>query len=45
MGLTVGSWEIIIALILICCNAFIKRQRPEVLGLLTASITGIGIDI
>ncbi|MGG3801407.1 YczE/YyaS/YitT family protein [Metabacillus fastidiosus] len=45
VGLTVGSWEIIIALILICCNSFFKKQRPEVLGLLTAFITGIGIDM
>lgn len=45
VGLTVGSWEIIIALILICCNSFLTRQRPEVLGLLTALITGIGIDM
>ncbi|KXZ23609.1 hypothetical protein AXI59_08470 [Bacillus nakamurai] len=44
-GLTVGSWEIIIAFILICCNSFLKRQRPEVLGMLTAFITGIGIDM
>jgi len=45
MGLTVGSWEVIIALILICSNSFLKRQRPEVWGLLTVFITGIGIDI
>ncbi|WP_046180261.1 YczE/YyaS/YitT family protein [Domibacillus tundrae] len=45
VGLTVGSWEIIIALILICCNSFLKRQRPEVLGLLTAFIAGTGIDM
>lgn len=45
VGLTVGSWEIIIALILICCNSLLKRQRPEVLGFLTALITGIGIDM
>lgn len=45
VGLTVGSWEIIIALILIGCNSFLKRQRPEVLGFLTAVITGIGIDM
>ncbi|WP_221563271.1 YitT family protein [Alkalihalobacillus sp. TS-13] len=44
-GLTVGSWEIIIALILIGCNSFLKRQKPEVLGLLTAFITGISIDM
>lgn len=45
VGLTVGSWEIIIALILICCNSFLERKRPEFLGLLTAFITGIGIDM
>jgi uncharacterized protein len=45
VGLTVGSWEIIIAFILIGCNSFLKRQRPEVSGLLTAFITGIGIDM
>jgi uncharacterized protein len=45
VGLTVGSWEIIIALLLIGCNSLLTRQRPEVLGLLTAVITGIGIDM
>ncbi|MFJ5760501.1 YitT family protein [Neobacillus sp. NPDC093182] len=45
VGLTVGSWEIIIAFILIGCNSFLKRERPEVLGLLTAFVTGIGIDM
>nr|WP_106785052.1 YitT family protein [Lysinibacillus timonensis] len=45
VGLTVGSWEIIIALLLICINSLLKRNRPEVLGLLTAFITGIGIDL
>lgn len=45
VGLTVGSWEIIIALLLICCNSILKRHRPEIIGLLTAFITGIGIDV
>lgn len=45
MGLTVGSWEIIIAIILIGCNSLLKRQAPEVLGLLTAFIMGNGIDM
>lgn len=45
VGLSVGSWEIIIALILICINSLLKRQRPELLGLLTAVITGISIDM
>ena len=45
VGFTVGTWEIIIALILIGCNSLLKRQKPEVLGLLTAFITGISIDM
>ncbi|PAF32589.1 YitT family protein [Paenibacillus sp. 7516] len=45
VGLSVGSWEIIIALLLLCCNSLILRRKPEVLGLLTALVTGIGIDI
>ncbi|RTQ88093.1 YczE/YyaS/YitT family protein [Lysinibacillus telephonicus] len=45
VGLTVGSWEIIIALILICINSILRRQRPELLGVLTAIITGISIDM
>lgn len=44
VGLTVGSWEVIVAAILIGCNALLKRQRPEMLGLVTAIIVGIGID-
>lgn len=44
-GLTVGSWEIIIAFLLICCNSMLKRQRPEFSGMITALITGIGIDM
>lgn len=45
VGLTVGSWEIIIAFLLICFNSLLKRSRPEFLGLITAFITGIGIDL
>ncbi len=45
VGLTVGSWEIIIAFIMIFCNSFLKKQRPEFLGLQTALITGLGKDI
>ncbi|WP_416515792.1 YczE/YyaS/YitT family protein [Bacillus velezensis] len=44
-GLTVGSWEIIIAFLLICCNSMLKRQIPEFSGMITAFITGIGIDM
>lgn len=45
VGFTVGSWEVIIALIIVGCNSLLLKQRPEVLGLLTALITGIGIDM
>ena len=45
VGLTVGSWEIIIALLLMVCNSLLTRQRPEILGLVTSFITGIGIDL
>ncbi|MFB7138722.1 YitT family protein [Gottfriedia sp. NPDC056225] len=45
VGLTVGSWEIIIALLLICLNSILKRKRPEFLGLITAFITGASIDM
>ncbi|KGR76287.1 YczE/YyaS/YitT family protein [Ureibacillus sinduriensis] len=45
VGLTVGSWEIIIAVILIGCNALLRRDKPELSGLMTAFITGIGIDL
>jgi len=45
VGLTVGSWEIILAIILIGCNAILAKQKPEFLGFITAFITGIGIDM
>ncbi|MGG7620762.1 YczE/YyaS/YitT family protein [Bacillus coreaensis] len=45
VGLTVGSWEILIALLLIGCNSILKREKPEILGLVTAFITGIAIDM
>ena len=44
VGLTVGSWEIIVALVIILLIAVLKRQRPVFIGLLTAVVTGIGID-
>ncbi|WP_046215550.1 YczE/YyaS/YitT family protein [Paenibacillus wulumuqiensis] len=45
VGLTVGSWEIIIALMLIGLNAVVQRQKPEWLGMITALLTGAGIDM
>ncbi|SDM50618.1 hypothetical protein SAMN04488137_0469 [Fictibacillus solisalsi] len=44
IGLTVGSWEIIIALGMMGLNGVLLRQRPEFLALGTAVITGAGID-
>ncbi|TDQ42997.1 YczE/YyaS/YitT family protein [Aureibacillus halotolerans] len=45
VGLTPGSWEVIIALLLIGLNAFLSKQRPEFLALVTALITGVFIDL
>lgn len=45
VGFTVGSWEIIIAIILLLCNSLLIKKRPEYLGLVTAFITGAGIDL
>ncbi|TDU10467.1 YczE/YyaS/YitT family protein [Bacillus subtilis] len=45
IGLTVGSWEVLISVILLICNAILTRKKPILLGLVTAFITGIGIDL
>ncbi|AIQ47673.1 hypothetical protein R70723_18565 [Paenibacillus sp. FSL R7-0273] len=45
VGLTVGSWEILIAVLLLIGNTCLSRSRPEVLGLATAFVTGLGIDM
>ncbi|WLR51842.1 YitT family protein [Bacillus tianshenii] len=44
VGLTVGSWEIIVGAVMVLCNAIALRRRPEYLALLTSFITGLGID-
>lgn len=43
-GLTIGSWEIVIGLIMVLFNALAERKRPEYYALLTSLITGVGID-
>ncbi|WP_079530205.1 YczE/YyaS/YitT family protein [Halobacillus hunanensis] len=43
-GLTVGSWEIVVGLTMILCNALAEKRRPEYLALLTSLITGVSID-
>ncbi|KQO18235.1 YczE/YyaS/YitT family protein [Paenibacillus sp. Leaf72] len=45
IGLTVGSWEMIIALIMVGGNSLLSKTRPEFKGLLTAFIAGLGIDL
>ncbi len=45
VGLTVGSWEIIIALIMVGINSLLSKTRPEFKGLLTAFIAGLSIDL
>lgn len=45
VGLTVGSWEILIAFFMIMVNSALVRQRPELWGLFTAFLTGAGIDL
>ncbi|MDM5198175.1 YitT family protein [Fictibacillus enclensis] len=44
IGLTVGSWEVIIALVMMGMNGVLLRKRPEFLALGTAIVTGAGID-
>lgn len=43
-GLTIGSWEIVVGLAMVIGNAVIERRRPEYFALITAFVTGIGID-
>lgn len=43
-GLTVGSWEYIIAIFLLIINSIIVGKRPQLLALSTAILVGIGID-
>ncbi|MDO3660977.1 YitT family protein [Bacillus sp. C28GYM-DRY-1] len=45
VGLTVGSWEVLISVILLICNSILTRKKPMLLGLVTAFITGVGIDL
>lgn len=43
-GLTVGSWEYIIAIFLLVINSIAVGKRPQLLALSTAILVGIGID-
>ncbi|MFE6073878.1 YitT family protein [Paenibacillus sp. NPDC057886] len=45
VGLTVGSWEIIIAFLMILLNSLLIKQKPAFAGLITSFVVGIGIDL
>lgn len=45
VGLTVGSWEIILGVAMVLINAMIKKRRPDYLAIGTSVITGICIDM
>ncbi len=44
-GLTIGTWTQVIGIVLILIIAVMKKQRPEVLPLVTMFILGIFIDL
>ncbi|KGX89431.1 hypothetical protein N781_09270 [Pontibacillus halophilus JSM 076056 = DSM 19796] len=44
LGLSIGSWEIIIGLTMIGCNAIIQKKKPELWAIFTSLVTGVGID-
>lgn len=44
IGLTIGSWEIVVGTTMILINAIALRKRPEFYAILTSIVTGIGID-
>ncbi|WP_085521499.1 YczE/YyaS/YitT family protein [Tuberibacillus sp. Marseille-P3662] len=44
IGLTIGSWEIIVGLAMVLLNAAAQKRMPEFLALLTSLVTGMGID-
>ncbi len=45
VGLTPGSWEFLVGLGLITINAIIMKKRLNLLALMTAFLTGAGIDL
>ncbi|WP_150274360.1 YczE/YyaS/YitT family protein [Paenibacillus tepidiphilus] len=45
VGLTVGSWEIVLAMLMLLGNSLLARSRPLLLGVVTSLITGLGIDL
>ena len=43
-GFSVGSWEIVLGLIMVLSNALAEKRRPEYFALITSLITGACID-
>lgn len=43
-GLTVGTWEFLVGAFLLICNSLIERVKPDLLAMVTAFVTGVGID-
>lgn len=43
-GLTVGSWEFLGGIVLVFINAYVQKDKPSYFSIVTALITGIGID-
>ena len=44
IGLTIGSWIVIIGILLIFINAYLMRKKPELLSLFTVFILGFFVD-
>jgi len=44
VGLTVGTWVIIVGMVLIVSNALLAKERPDFLALITVTILGPMID-
>ena len=44
IGMTVGSWVIIVGIILIIVNAILMRAWPDFLALITIIVTGVFVD-
>lgn len=44
IGLSIGSWEVVVGFSMIVGNALMERKRPEYFALITSVVTGIGID-
>ncbi|RBW68155.1 YczE/YyaS/YitT family protein [Bacillus taeanensis] len=44
VGLTVGSWVVLVGIVLILLNAFLTKEKPDIFALITIIIAGACID-